>query len=79
MTSPIKFKTLYTSLTEDNSKLKPINTMNAFEKTIKFTNTAKGRRAFYLSNYAYSLRWLPMKLAEAELLIATGKAELYEE
>ena len=38
---------------------------------IKFKTTAKGqRRAYRFGGY----RWLPMPLAEAELLIATGKA-----
>jgi hypothetical protein len=39
--------------------------------TIKFSTTAKGRRAYYWSRLA--LRWLPLKVAEAEAAVAEGR------
>ena len=41
-------------------------------KQVKFTTTTKGTRRAY--RWA-GLRWFPMPLAEAEMLVATGQVE----
>lgn len=45
-------------------------------KEIKFTTTRKGqRRAYYCSHW---MTWMPIGVAEAEVLIATGAAVVVE-
>ena len=47
-------------------------------KTIKTTVTKSGQVRAYYWNW-FCCRWMPMKLAEAELLYATGQAELVKD
>ena len=42
-------------------------------KTIKFVSTKRGERAYYWSMLA--MRWLPIAVDDARLLLATGQAE----
>lgn len=47
--------------------------MTTTAKEVRFTTTKKGqRRAYYWSTRG--LRWFPMPLAEAEVLVATEQA-----
>ena len=51
-----------------------MNTKTAAPVEIKFTTAKNGQRRAYKFS-CRQLRWFPMPLAQAELMVATGQAE----